>query len=358
SARNTQTHKKVLENWVGEIRKLANVRGEKYKLTEFIKSSVCTLESKSKGRKFNGNQHEKCKILTTLEEYNRKEGHPLQKKINSFLFLRHAFEKEMSIGHKLLLYIDVIVPGFVNALFMLMLRLRIFTKSSYFQKHGHIVSDKLGCVVWRKNWLKYEFCSQAKEQKEKESEKPSGSNEKDKRLENMTETENKETQSGEKKFEYKPSLEEKAKRNKQYHSMFSSTVKDEEIPLTITPKQKLREWTRMYHMNLSASWIKRELGIPIFALMKKYGQVKYYQRLYASRILRREGLGKQWKPHVVSYPTEVHMDQEMLYKYNEESAKDPFSARNKLKDKRDIDEQDLFHFFYERSPLGYFLRQG
>lgn len=39
-----------------------------------------------------------------------------------------------------------------------------------------------------------------------------------------------------------------------------SSEQYEDSMITLTPKQKLREWTRMYHQIESAKWVKHHLG--------------------------------------------------------------------------------------------------
>ena len=83
----------------------------------------------------------------------------------------------------------------------------------------------------------------------------------------------------------------------------------------------------------------KKKGIPFWALHIKYIQSRYLQRMWATRILRREGLGKQWRERSVVYPTEIKMNDN-----------DNDNDNNSTKQ---FDQNDLDYLCYHKPPIGY-----
>eukprot|EP01083_Nonionella_stella_P063494 164982_1 len=119
--------------------------------------------------------------------------------------------------------------------------------------------------------------------------------------------------------------------------------------IRLTPRQKIREWTRTYHQIGSSQWIKNHFGIPFWALHIKYIQSRYLQRMWATRILRREGLGEIWNLKSITYPTQIKLDKDK--EEEEEEDRDVLSSLQQEADAFDTD--DLNYLFYHRAPNGY-----
>lgn len=117
----------------------------------------------------------------------------------------------------------------------------------------------------------------------------------------------------------------------------------EEESTEILAKEKLRQWTKFYHDTRSARWIKNHLALPFKAWIDKYGQMRWYQRIWAVRILRREGFNAMWKVFSIHHMVNVKTSKEYF--------------QNKIQNNKrfkDYDSDDLKYFMYHKAPFGYF----
>lgn len=95
-----------------------------------------------------------------------------------------------------------------------------------------------------------------------------------------------------------------------------------------------------------------KIGIPFYALFKKFEQARNYQKIYATRILRREGYHQQWKPHALVNSTRVK-----AFDISIENDGKTVETEHQAK-KLDFNDQDLEYFLYHKPPLGYITHEN